>query len=231
MKLRKVLWKVTLSLIFVVEGFIGILVLYFTMVLGGMAIFVNNDFQEPGTGGVEIMIISNGVHTDLGVPVQHALFDWSSFLPVDQFEKEIYQMGYVGFGWGDKGFYLETPTWADLKASTALKAMFWYSPTAMHVTVHPVNKIRSARHRSIRISEKAYIELCTYIQSAFKLNGNNTPQLIEGAGYDNSDDLFFEAKGSYHCFKTCNCWTNRGLKTIGVQTPLWAPFEPALFQE
>ena len=45
-------------------------------------------------------------------------------------------MIFVGLGWGDKGFYLETPTWADLKTSTALKAVSGYNTTAMHVTFY-----------------------------------------------------------------------------------------------
>ena len=43
---------------------------------------------------------------------------------------------YVAFGWGDRGFYLETPTWDDLKYSTVLKALFWHSPAVMHVSFY-----------------------------------------------------------------------------------------------
>lgn len=43
---------------------------------------------------------------------------------------------YIAFGWGDKGFYLDTPTWADLKFSTAFKAAFWMGQSAMHTTYY-----------------------------------------------------------------------------------------------
>ena len=41
---------------------------------------------------------------------------------------------YLAFGWGDKGFYLDTPEWSDLKASTAFKAAFALGNSAMHTT-------------------------------------------------------------------------------------------------
>jgi hypothetical protein len=34
----------------------------------------------------------------------------------------------------------------------------------------------------------------------------------------------YEAVGSYHAFNTCNLWTNRVFKQIGVKTALWSPF-------
>ena len=76
---------------------------------------------------VAIFILTNGVHTDLVVPSRSEQIDWPEFL---QYPNEISTdsaYAYLAMGWGDKGFYLETPTWADLKASTAFKAAFGLS--------------------------------------------------------------------------------------------------------
>ena len=40
-------------------------------------------------------------------------------------------------GRGDKGFYLQTPQWSDLKFSVAFNAVFDFSTAAMHATFYP----------------------------------------------------------------------------------------------
>ena len=55
---------------------------------------------------VEIFILSNGVHTDIVVPVKNDTFDWSKQI---QFEHTIAKDStakYLAIGWGDRGFYL-----------------------------------------------------------------------------------------------------------------------------
>ena len=71
---------------------------------------------------VEIFILSNGVHTDIVMPASNAHLDWSTFFPTQNTWSKENGYPFISLGWGDKGFYLETPTWADLKTSTALKA-------------------------------------------------------------------------------------------------------------
>ncbi len=85
---------------------------------------------------VEAYILTNGVHTDLVVPVKSEWADWSQKIPFDVTKGKNTDFKYVSFGWGDKGFYLDTPTWADLKFSTAFKAAFWMGQSAMHTTYY-----------------------------------------------------------------------------------------------
>ena len=51
---------------------------------------------------------------------------------------------------------------------------------------------------------------------------------ISGANYG-PYDVFFQGAGSYHLFRTCNNWANQALQTTGVKTPIWSPFEYAIF--
>lgn len=78
----------------------------------------------------EIYVATNGVHLDIIFPV--SLIE-KGFLKKLQVPNET---KFVSFGWGDKNFYLYTPTWDDLKASTAINAMFLGSETAIHVGLH-----------------------------------------------------------------------------------------------
>src|SRR5688572_12434230 len=85
---------------------------------------------------ITIFIKSNGVHTDIVVPTKTSIINWRNFVLPENTRKKDSTCQYLAFGWGDKGFYLETPTWGDLKASTALNAAFGLSTTAIHTTYY-----------------------------------------------------------------------------------------------
>lgn len=174
--------------------------------------------RPPATAGQpdhDIYVSSNGVHTDFILPVE--------LVP----QPLLDQLGYLGdyrylaFGWGDKGFYLDTPTWAELSASTAIRAMLLPSATAVHVTGHPTV---GADWAHLRLSRQQVDRLNAYIAAAFRLSEQGELQRIDDSGYGNNDE-FYEALGSYNALYTCNNWINGGLKEIGVRTALWSPSE------
>jgi len=185
---------------------------------------VNTSFVEPKEG-IDIYIESNGVHTDIVVPVKTAQMDWTSKVDTHFFYPARRAYKYIAFGWGDKGFYLYTPTWADLKFSTAFKALFWLGTSAMHVSYSEHDPIPDKDTKKIRISKEQYEELIRFIDESFQINHSGKYIPINCCHYEGMNDNFFEAKGKYNLFRTCNTWTNKGLKTAGVKTALWAPFE------
>ncbi|MEL6852718.1 MAG: DUF2459 domain-containing protein, partial [Bacteroidota bacterium] len=100
---------------------------------------VNRAFEDKGP--IEIFVVSNGVHTDICVPVQAAGVDWLSFVPDSGFGGGTKR--YLSMGWGEEDFYLNTPSWSDLSIGTALSAIFLPTSTAMHVTVYRGKPITS----------------------------------------------------------------------------------------
>lgn len=154
--------------------------------------------------------------------------DWTSFVNPADTKSGNTIANYVAFGWGDKGFYLETPTWEDLKFQTAFKALFFLSSTAMHVTFY--KKLHENEScRKICITKMSYKMLTNYIESSFEKNGDFT-KLIKGAAYSDND-LFYEAKGTYNLFRTCNTWANSGLKSANLKACLWTPFDKGIFYQ
>ncbi len=79
-------------------------------------ISVNEDLAE-NQQEIPIYILTNGVHTDIVLPIKNEHHDWSTQLKFEHTKSKDSTYQYVALGWGDKGFYLETPTWADLKTS------------------------------------------------------------------------------------------------------------------
>ncbi|NQW43150.1 MAG: DUF2459 domain-containing protein [Bacteroidetes bacterium] len=133
----------------------------------------------------------------------------------------------MAFGWGDKGFYLKTPTWADLKFSKAFKASSGLGNSAIHTTLH-YQLSESNNYKRILISSKHYLNLITYIKKTLKLD-NEKPILINTNANYNSYDDFYEAKGSDSLFHTCNTWSNNGLKKCGQKACLWTPLDEGIF--
>jgi uncharacterized protein (TIGR02117 family) len=212
--------KILLKSLLILPGFI---LLYF--MLAGVLFFfqVNKDYRAT-EGGVPVYINSNGVHTDIIVPVKNELRNWNDKIPFSDFQKNN-GFTHIGFGWGDKGFYLNTPTWADLKFSTAFKAMFWLGSSAMHVSYYEHEPGINEKTKKFIISEEKYKDLISFIDESFDKDASSKYQLIGGHHYSGMNDNFYEAKGKYNLFRTCNCWTNKGLKRAGIRTPVWAPFE------
>ena len=176
---------------------------------------------------VTIYIKSNGVHTDIVVPVKNSTADWSKHIKYSHPRQVNASFTYVGIGWGDKGFYLETPTWADLKVSTAFNAAFGLSSTAIHATFYK-ELIESENCIKIEISKAQYQLLCSFILNSFEKDENQQVVHISTDANYNSYDAFYEAKGAYSLFNTCNTWANNALKFSGLKACLWTPYDKAI---
>jgi uncharacterized protein (TIGR02117 family) len=210
------------------ELLLAAVVLYFGGVAVLGAIPVNGDFA-PAAGGVPLCVRTNGIHADYVVPAAHELIDWRSRHPAAHFPRLGREHGYIAFGWGDRAFYLETPTWAELKPGTALKAMTGLGNAAMHVEYmdrpDPGEQVACTR-----ITEEQYRALARYIQDSFKYDERAAPLRIDAPGYG-PNDAFYEAKGAYSVFFTCNEWLRRGLSESAIRAPAWSPFDGALLRQ
>jgi len=177
---------------------------------------------------VTIFVLSNGVHTDIALPLISKTKDWSTVFPRDTFCIKDTCYNYVGFGWGNKEFYLNTPEWSDLKLSTAFRAGFGIGETAMHVKYLKAPRKISGNCAAITVSAKKYSDLVKYIEESFRVNKGAVTRITH-PGYGNHD-LFYEAEGKYTMFRTCNVWTNKALKKAGVKTGVWTPFAKGLMR-
>lgn len=206
-----------------VECFFAFLFTYLILVLFCQSIKVGN---LNNGGEITMFVRSNGVHTDVCFPSQSSLFDWKEFICMDDFPKND-SFDYISIGWGDKGFFLDTPTWAELKTSTALNAVFLPSSTAMHVAYSEKPK-ESETCIPVRISKKKYLKMIQFIQSSFEQKRSRI-NLIKDKGYSIHDN-FYEANGSYHLFRTCNSWTNEVLRKGEVYTSFYAFFPDGIME-
>jgi len=210
-------------ILFTLLGFIGIVVIYLAFAFGLPHIKINRDFVET-PDGVTIYLCSNGVHTDVELPVNTTYIDWRKQFPPQTFKAVDSTFQYVAIGWGDKGFFLNTPTWADLKFSTAFKAAFALDGSAMHITYEKaIPVVIPGVCQKIVISPKQYQQLIAYIQRSFTRKGDQI-ELIHATTYGVTDN-FYEAEGHYSMLRTCNVWTCGALNAAGIRHPIWSPFQ------
>ncbi|TAF08569.1 MAG: TIGR02117 family protein [Flavobacteriia bacterium] len=188
---------------------------------------VNEDFAE-NHQEIPIYILTNGVHTDVVLPIKNEHYDWSNQLKFEHTKSKDTTYQYVALGWGDKGFYLETPTWADLKASTALKAASGLSTTAMHITFYKDLK-ESKSCKKLQISSDNYKKLILFINESFKTKSGEFLKIETEAVYG-KHDVFYEANGSYSLFYTCNSWANQALKAANQKAALWTISDSGIFR-
>jgi uncharacterized protein (TIGR02117 family) len=178
---------------------------------------------------VLVYLHTNGVHTDIVVPVKTPQMDWSQPLPYSNIPSGDTTLRYIAFGWGDKGFYLDTPTWADLKVSTALVAAFWLGSAAMHATYLP-SLAPGPDTVPLYLSKAEYARLIAYIKASFRYDAAGRTQHIKGHSYG-PNDAFYEANRVYSFLYTCNTWTNDALKACGQRACLWTPSDTGIFYQ
>lgn len=221
--------KVVLLYTFKILGVIlGIVILY--IILGLLVPFIPVSAKDDGQKKeIPIYIYTNGVHTDIVMPVRNALQDWSLKIPFNDTRSKKTDYNYIGIGWGDKGFYLDTPTWADLKFSTAVKAAFWLSDSAMHCTYYTTMK-EGDDCKMILISRSQYKDLVKFVENKFDRDLKGNFILIPTDAVYGDNDVFYDAKGTYSFLYTCNTWTNDALKAAGQKAALWTPSDFGIFQ-
>ncbi|MFT3936269.1 MAG: TIGR02117 family protein [Chitinophagaceae bacterium] len=210
-------------------GFIAFVLLYLLAAWCLSRLSVSKEKDQPEE--MAIYIKSNGVHTDIVVPVTNALTDWRNEIKfANTHLTDSSKMHWLAMGWGDKGFYLQTPTWADLKFSVAFNAAFGLSTTAIHATFYDTLS-ENASCKKIMISNNEYARLITYIKNSFqKDSAGHVMHIVTNANY-NDADAFYEANGSYSMFHTCNTWANNALKSCGQKACWWTPFDKGIFYQ
>jgi uncharacterized protein (TIGR02117 family) len=210
---------------FVFEFLVAFFSAYFFIALVGMACQLN---KIGIVGDYEIYMKSDGIHTDFIIPVQSDLINWNSYFPVSQTKEGFNEKQWLSVGWGDQGFFLNTPQWSDLTAKTAVEATFYLGKSALHINYldkkdFPKNTV------SFRLNREGYVKLIQYIKQTVVVDNQQKPIWIPGEGYWQTDS-FYEAHDTYGLFNTCNSWVNKGLKQINQPACLWTPFNPAIFR-
>jgi uncharacterized protein (TIGR02117 family) len=197
---------------------------YFTAALLGGLLPANGGWTEPDQG-VTIFVRTNGVHTWIMVPVVAAGVDWRSVAPAEHIREPLRSGNYLAIGYGNRDFYLNTPTWGDLSLRTALAAAVGRGSSLVHVE-HERDPVEDEYQKPLRLAPDQYRRLAAHLRDSFDLaQGRSVPLLGHGYG---PADVFYEGRGLYNAYRTCNEWTGEALRAAGVRTGLWTPLSQSI---
>lgn len=172
-----------------------------------------------------ILLLSGPIHTDIAIPIDDRLRASFSFLEDAGIPVSDPAAQWLIFGWGGRSFYLETPTWADLKPMPVFRALT-IDRSVMHVDVaggisetHPAVTV-------LNVNGGHFEQLLGFVNDSF-IRENGVVLPIGDRGYG-SYDRFFEAKGYFNALFGCNTWTAAALRTGGLRTGFWDPLPQTL---
>jgi uncharacterized protein (TIGR02117 family) len=203
---------------------IAIPLLYFLAAFIGGLIPANPSWKQ-AERGVTVFVRTNGVHTWIMVPAAAAGIDWRPIAPPQHIKDPRYAGNYLAIGYGNRDFYLNTPTWGDLSLRTALAAAVGGGPSLVHVE-HEWNPRPNEYQQPLVLSIPEYRKLAARIRQSFDLSGGRSKPLL-GRGYGPAD-VFYEARGPYNAYRTCNEWTGEALRAAGVRTGVWTPLSESI---
>ncbi|RWF52231.1 MAG: TIGR02117 family protein [Mesorhizobium sp.] len=172
-----------------------------------------------------ILVLKNPIHTDIAVPVDDEVRKRFHFLVDDGIPADMTGVRYIVFGWGSRAFYLETPTWSELKAVPVMKALT-LDASVMHVDVAGNIVEPHPDVAGFDIREERFAALLDFIAASFQ-RGPNGAILIENAAYSRFD-RFYEANGHFNALVGCNTWTAAALRIAGLRTGWWNPLPASL---
>lgn len=197
---------------------------YLLLAVAGALIPRNVGWQQPERG-IPVFVSSNAVHADLIVPARATGVDWYALLPPAGVPDPASAAGWIAIGWGQRDFYLKTRNWSDLTLGVAAKAMLG-GEALLHVE-HRSRPGPSASTRPLHLSPDGYRRMARAIARSFVSDGEGRAIPLPGSGYKD-DDVFYEARGTYHAFTTSNQWTANRVADAGATIGVWTPFAQSL---
>ncbi len=187
--------------------------------------------ELPPSGHCEFPIYVSGdrMHAELIVPVRTPIFDWNTVLNLNQIGRTpASQYRYLQFGWGDRIFYMQTPSWEQMNWASALRSLFyWRNSSAVFVKGHAtLPTYPSTSRQCVRLGRTDYLALMQFLQNSFQRDSQGQLQHL-GLGQD-GDSSFYAATGYYSVLRTCNSWTAEALQAAQVNTPVWTALAPPI---
>lgn len=178
-------------------------------------------WQAPGAmppvqQGIEIYVEDNGIHTGIVLPKRLLPSELITRFAADDLGDPRYGAnGWLAIGWGDRAFYIGTPTWDELKLSTVAAAAIGSDRTVLHV--EHIDEPRGGPHvRRVVLRPEQFDQLVAFVDASL---GTGRP--VHGYG---GWDAFYPATGRYSAIRTCNAWTGEALRAAGVPMGRWTPF-------
>ena len=166
----------------------------------------------------EAALILTAIHADFAFPLDDALrarlAGWTD-------PGTLAAAAWVGIGWGARDFYTTAGTYADLRPGAVWRAVTGDRAVLRIELYGPIDTGHPAVRRLV-LPERRRDALLDAALGAAALDADGRPVRHPFAGFTDTD-VFFEARGRFDAFRTCNVWVGRTLREAGVPFGLWTP--------
>ncbi|TCL09287.1 uncharacterized protein (TIGR02117 family) [Shimia isoporae] len=118
------------------------------------------------------------------------------------------------FGWGDTGFYFEVPAYENVTLAIGAKALLWPSDSVMHISTGSGTPFAVFSHSDgveIPVTDDALVQMLAFIESGAATDVPLGPGLY-------GVSRFYQGRGAYHLFQTCNSWVSQALRAGDVRS-------------
>jgi uncharacterized protein (TIGR02117 family) len=197
---------------------LGIVALYLMCVVVGALVAGRMADVDQGPKTTEVLLVGGVIHYDFLLPlndVTRAQFDWLADTGVNM---DHPRAEWVVIGWGARDFYTATGSYTDLRARTIWRGLTGDS-SVMRVDLAG-DLSDAVDPLTVAFSDAQYAAFLDQIEDSFAQGAGTVPLEIVGlSGFDR----FFEAKGRFTFFNTCNVWVGQTLRAAGVEFGMWTP--------
>ncbi len=208
------------------------LICYAVFAITSAAIPVDGEEKGLNESIYPVYLLKSGPHTDFLVQVHNDVHRWSDDFPYSNNAVPDTSLPWLAIGWGDKNFYLNTPTWGDLTFRTAVSAATGLGTAGIHASYY--FEVPSDRPIvSLQLTRNQYERLCAYISKTLIADDSGKRVLLypQKPGVNFNHDRYYDAHGTYSMIHTCNTWVNNGLKASGQRACLWTGFAEGIFYQ
>ncbi|WP_370277439.1 TIGR02117 family protein [Pontibacterium sp.] len=164
-------------------------------------------------GSIDLYIVSHGWHTGFVIPADEI----QARLP--ELKDRFPNTPYIEFGWGDKGFYQAE----EITSGLTFRAIFWPTPSVIHAVAVPddvESYFGNSEVEKLCLTNHELASLIDFVEGSFHKDENGNIIPLKNGIYGNSQ--FYQGMGDYYLMNTCNTWTAKGLKSIGMDiTPMF----------
>lgn len=187
--------------------FLPVLFLIFLSGCSTKPLIVNHSPEYSSIGKNEIYVVSHGWHTGFVIPSEEI------YKTIPALEERFGGSTNIEFGWGDKGFYQAK----EITTGLTIRAIFWPTESVIHAVAVPKNVTGyfiNSEVSKVCLNEEELNSLIRFISGSFYKDENNKVMTLKNGIYGNSQ--FYKGVGDYHLMNTCNKWTAKGLKSVGM---------------
>jgi len=166
-----------------------------------------------------VLLLSNPIHTDIALPADADVLARFAALAADGLPLDDPAVRWLVVGWGGRSFYVETPTWADLKPLPVLRALS-LDRSVMHVALAGDIALPHPAVTAVDLDASAFAALLDHVEASFVAGDGGFRLVAPGYG---AHDRFYEAHGWFNALAGCNLWTAAALRAAGLRTGAWTP--------